>query len=334
MKLVIPMAGRGKRLRPQSSVTPKPLLSVCGRSMVERIIEGFQGTLPRPVDECVFILGPSTEREARPILKTICARQKVQPHFVVQHEPLGTAHAVAVADKHLSGEGIVVYADTVFDMGDPVTLEGCDVMVWVKHVEDPSRFGVAVRQGERVIAFVEKPQKLISTEALIGIYYVRDLADLARSIQTLFDQDIQGKGGEYYLTDAFDDMLKAGGIFKTTSVRHWLDCGTLEAFMATARHLMREGSQDVDEGTFTAQQSVFIPPVYVGPGAVITDSVIGPYACIEQNAKVQRSVLRDTIVFEGASVAGTVLRDSFVGAHARITPRMTTVNIGDYSELR
>ncbi len=332
MKLIVPMAGRGKRLRPQSSVTPKPLLSVRGRSMVERIVEGFKDTLPRPVDECVFILGPSFERDVRPLLTDICARHNAQPHFVVQHEPLGTAHAVAVASDYLSGEGIVVYADTVFVMGEPPNLDDCDVMVWVKHVDDPSRFGVAVRQGDHVTALVEKPQELISTEALIGIYYVRDLDVLRRSIKHLFDNAVCGKSGEYYLTDAFDVMLKAGGIFKTTSVKYWLDCGTLSAFMDTTRHLLRTEAGPVPpEAT---ERSVIIPPVYVGPGAHITDSVIGPYACIEKDAQVARSVLRDSILFEGACVTGAVLQGTIVGAHATVTPSPASINVGDYSEVR
>ena len=332
MKLIIPMAGRGKRLRPQSSVTPKPLLNVRGRSMVERIIEGFKDTLPRPVDQCVFILGPSFEREVRPQLTEICARQDVEPCFVVQKVPLGTAHAVAVTEDYLSGEGIVVYADTVFVMGAPVDLDGCDVMVWVKHVDDPSRFGVAVRKGDRVVAFVEKPQELISTEALIGIYYVRDLAILRRNIQQLFDQDIRGKGCEYYLTDAFDGMLKEGGIFRTTSVRHWLDCGTLDAFMDTTRHLLEAEPEPPAPGAL--ERSAVIPPVYIGPGARITDSVVGPYACIEKNAQVVRSVLRDSIVFEGAHVTDAVLQHSFVGAHASVAPPAACINVGDYSIVR
>ncbi len=332
MKLIIPMAGRGKRLRPQSSVTPKPLLSVCGKSMVERIVEGFANTLPRPITDCVFVLGPSFARDAEPLLQDICHRQDVHPHFVVQHEPLGTGHAVAVAAEHLRGEGIVVYADTVFDMGQPANLDDCDVMVWVKHVADPSRFGVAVREGENVVAFVEKPQDLISTEALIGIYYVKELAMLYHSIQHLFERGIRGKGGEYYLTDAFDLMLREGGIFKTTSVRHWLDCGTLEAFMDTVRHLLRAEADALPANA--GKNIIIIPPVFIGAGATLEDAVVGPYACIEKNAQVIRAVIRDSVLFEGATVRDVVLQDAFVGAHASVSPRPRSVNVGDYSVVK
>ena len=332
MKLIIPMAGRGSRLRPQSSVTPKPLLSVRGQCMVERIIAGFSDTLPRPITDCVFILGPSFEREVRPLLKEICQRQKTCPHFVVQHEALGTGHAVSVANDYLSGEGIVVYADTVFDMGDSPNIDDCDVLVWVKHVEDPRRFGVAVRDGERVVAFVEKPQELISNEALIGIYYVKDLTQLKSSIDYLFENSIRGKGGEYYLTDAFDHMLRGGGLFKTAAVRHWLDCGTLEALMDTTQHLLNnEPSQYSSEAV---QRSIIIPPVYIGEGATISDSVVGPYVCVENGATITRSVVSDSILYESSSVSNAVVSNSFVGASATLSPTPMTVNVGDYSELQ
>ena len=332
MHLIIPMAGRGKRLRPQSNVTPKPLLSVCGQSMVERIVAGFERMLPRPVTDCVFILGPSFERDAQPLLTDICARYKVRPHFVVQHKPLGTAHAVSVAADYLSGEGIVVYADTVFDMGTPVDLSDTDVMVWVKHVEDASRFGVAVREADRVVRFVEKPREPISNEALIGIYYVRDLGLLHNSIQHLFAQGVCGVGGEYYLTDAFDHMLGSGLVFRTTSVRHWLDCGTLAAFMDTVRHLL-----DADAGApapVAVERCVVVPPVYLAPGARAEDSVIGPYVCLEKNATATRSVVRNSILFEGAAVSDAVLDMSFVGAHSTLRMPSNSVNVGDFSEIR
>ena len=330
MKLIIPMAGRGKRLRPQSSVTPKPLLSIVGKSMVERIVDGFAGVLPRPVDEVLFILGPSFGQEVRDALSAMCRRLRVTPHFVVQPEPLGTAHAVAVAADHLCGEGVVVYADTVFTMGAPVTLEGADIVVWVKDVDDPSRFGVAVRDGERVVALVEKPQTLISREALIGIYYVRDLGVLRQAIAHLFDDQIQGQGGEYYLTDAFDILLKQDHVFHTATVEEWLDCGTLAALFDTTRHLIRPGSYAAG----SLENSVVVEPVYIGPEARVVDSVVGPNVSIEKGARIEGAVIRDSVIFEGASVRRTVLANSFVGAYATVDGHAHTLNVGDYSSVQ
>ena len=328
MKLIIPMAGRGKRLRPHSHVTPKPLLAVKGTSMVERIVDTFNHVLPHHLDEGVFVLGPDFGADVRRQLIDICTRHAMEAHFVVQEEALGTAHAVSVTGDHLKGEGIVVYADTVFEMDPGVQLEGADVIAWVKEVEDPSRFGVAVREGERIVAFVEKPQELISKEALIGIYYVKDLTQLQRTINHLFEHDIRGKGGEFYLTDAFDLMLKDGHVFKTATVTAWLDCGTLTALMDTTRHLLDGEALPPPDAV---ENSVLLEPVYIGEGARVTNSVVGPYVSIEAGATIKGSILRDSIVFEGARVENVVLKDSFIGAHATVNPTTPSLNIGDHA---
>ena len=289
-------------------------------------------TLPRPVTDSVFVLGPGLNREVYQTLEAICARYDITPHFVVQEQALGTAHAVAVTGDHLSGQGIVVYADTVFEMEPMDNLEDSDVVTWVKEVDDPSRFGVAVREGNRVIAFVEKPKELISREALIGIYYVRDLAQLRAAIQVLFDQKIVGKGGEYYLTDAFDLMLKDGLIFKMAQVRAWLDCGTLEAFMNTTRFLLAHEPQDIRRAT--SRGSVVIEPVHIAEGAAITQSVIGPYVSVESGARIEHAVISNSIIFEHAHVRNVVLDGSMIGAHSVIDPGASVLNIGDFGHVK
>ncbi len=329
MKLIIPMAGRGTRVRPHSHVTPKPLLAVRGKSMVERIVETFIRVLPRGLDEGVFVLGPDFGADVRRQLTEICERHAMQAHFAVQQEALGTGHAVAAAEEHLHGEGLVCFADTLFDMDPGVDLEGADVVAWVKHVDDPSRFGVAVREGERITAFVEKPKELISTEALIGIYYVRDLTTLQRAIDHLFEHDVRGKGGEYYLTDAFDRMLKDGYLFKTTSVNEWLDCGTLDALMETTQYLLAKEHSEAYEGT--VEHSIVHAPVYIGPGARVKDAIVGPHVSIEEGAQVTGAVVRDSIVFAHARVENVVLVDSFVGAHAEVRGTAQRLNVGDHS---
>ncbi|MEX0821557.1 MAG: sugar phosphate nucleotidyltransferase [Rhodothermales bacterium] len=331
MKLIIPMAGRGTRVRPHSHVTPKPLLHVKGRSMVERIVDTFNRVLPTNLEEGVFVLGPDFGDDVYETLREICARHGMSARFAVQETAEGTAHAVFAAEAHLSGDGIVVFADTVFDMEPGVDLEGSDVVAWVKHVDDPSRFGVAVREGEKIVELVEKPSEPISTEALIGIYYVRDLAALRTAIAGLIDDDVRGKGGEYQLTDAFDRMLKQGDVFTTASVTEWLDCGTIPALKDTTRHILEKERDDLHQGD--VENSVVIDPVYIGPGARVVDSVVGPHVSIEAGATVNRSVLTRTIVFAEALVEGAVLDDSIVGQHARVTPSARVVNVGDHSEV-
>ncbi len=329
MKLVIPMAGRGTRVRPHSHVTPKPLVSVRGKNMVERIIETFTKVLPQGLDEGVFVLGPDFGAEVRDNLRAICERNGMTAHFAVQEVALGTAHAVGCAGDHLDGEGITIFADTVFDMEPGVKLEGSDVVAWVKHIDDPRRFGVAVREGERVVKLVEKPQEFISSEALIGIYYVRDLAVLRREIEYLIENDVRGKGGEFQLTDAFDRMIQQDAMFTTAEVTEWLDCGTIPALMDTTRHLLTKENGAASEGT--VKNSIIHEPVYLGPGAVVTDSIVGPNVSVEANAVIQGSIVRDSIVFAHANVHNAMLSDSLVGQHAEVWGRPAQLNIGDHS---
>jgi glucose-1-phosphate thymidylyltransferase len=332
MKLIIPMAGRGTRVRPHSHVTPKPLLNVKGKSIVERIVDTFNRVLPQPVDEAVFILGPDFGEDIRDQLRQICDRHEMQAHFTVQEQALGTAHAVLCAGDHLEGEGISVFADTLFDMEANVDYEGADVIAWVKHVDDPSRFGVAVREGDRVVAFVEKPKELISNEALIGIYYIRDLAGVRREIKQLIADDARGPGGEFFLTDVFDRMLKAGRVFKTAAVSEWLDCGTIPALLDTTKRILENEPGDLLQGEVADSQ--VLPPVDLGPGAQVRRSVVGPTVSIVAGAVVEDSVVRDSIVFARARVRNVVLQDSLVGQLAVLEGRPATFNIGDHSEVQ
>ncbi len=331
MKLIIPMAGRGTRVRPHSHVTPKPLLDVKGKSMVERIIDTFNRVLPRPLDEGVFVLGPDFSDDIREQLSRICERHGMTAHFAVQEEALGTAHAVYVAGDHLEGEGISVFADTVFDMEPVDALGGADVIAWVKHVDDPRRFGVAVREGDRVVRLVEKPQEPISNEALIGIYYIKDLGALRREIDHLMAEDIRGAGGEFQLTDALDRMIQAGKVFTTATVTEWLDCGTIPALLDTTKRILEKESGDLRQGEVV--DSVVIEPVYVGPGARVSNAVVGPYVSIEAGAVVERAVVRDSIVFSKARVENVVLTDSLIGRHAEVDGGADVLNVGDHSTV-
>ena len=330
MKLIIPMAGRGTRLRPHTHVTPKPLLPVRGTSMVERIMDTFGDVLPRGLDEAVFILGPDFGQEVRDSLTEISERHGMTASFGVQETALGTAHAVAQAGDHLNGECVIVFADTLFYMDEKPDLDASDAVIWVKHVDDPRRFGVVVKdENEHITDFVEKPSEPISNEAIIGIYYVKDAAALGREIQYLIDHDVTGHGGEYQLTDALDRMLKAGSVFKTASVSEWLDCGTIPALKETTKVILDKEETGEKEGS--VENSILIEPVYVGPDARVVDSVVGPYVAIHGGAEVKSSVLRNTIVFADAHIADSSLDDSVIGHSAEVRNVASPLNIGDHA---
>ncbi len=330
MKLIIPMAGRGTRVRPHSHVTPKPLLSVRGESMVARIVDTFARVLPESISEGVFVLGPDFGDAIREQLKDVCDKRGMEASFAVQEEALGTGHAVYAAREYLDGNGVVVFADTLFDMDVLEDFGDADVIAWVKIVDDPSRFGVAVRDGDRVVGFVEKPKEPISNEALIGIYYVADLGALNRTLSDLIENDRKSDRGEYELTDAMDDMLKAGKIFRTSSVTEWLDCGTIPALKKTTWRILAKEADGL-QGSVT--NSTIIEPVYVGPGAAVSGSVIGPNASIEAEARVTDSVVRNTIVFSHAKVTRCVLNESVIGQYASVAGHALEANVGDHSSV-
>jgi glucose-1-phosphate thymidylyltransferase len=331
MKLIIPMAGRGTRVRPHSHVTPKPLLPVCGKSMVERIVDTFSAVLPRPITEGVFILGPDFGQDVRDELTAICARHNAKAHFTVQETARGTAHAVACANEHLDGEGIVVFADTLFFMEPGVDLTGADVVAWVKHVDDPSAYGVAVREGDRIVRLVEKPKELISTEALIGIYYCRELRELGDAIQHLFDHDLTGVGGEYQLTDAFDRLLGQEKIFKTATVTEWLDCGNIPALLETTKVILRHEGHKPDPSR--VKGTVIHEPVYLGPGARLEGGEVGPYVSIESGVTVRNATVKNSVLFAHAVIEHSVLDASFVGRNAEIQRFSGRLNVGDHSSV-
>lgn len=327
------MAGRGTRVRPHSHVTPKPLLHVCGDSMIERLVDTFSRVLPGNIDEGVFVLGPDFGQAVRDQLTHICQERGMKASFAVQEVALGTAHAVYAAHEYLSGDGIVVFADTLFDMEPMRSIGEADVVAWIKHVDDPSRFGVAVREGEDIVAFVEKPQELISNEALIGIYYVRDLGALDKAIKHLIDNNVTGVGGEYQLTDAMDLMLKDGKVFRTATVTEWLDCGTIPALQDTTRFILDKEADTYSTDHATLRNSVIIPPVFIGKDVAIRDSIVGPHASIEDGVRISRSVVQDSIVFAHATVSDVSLKDSLVGQNAEVTPRPLQINVGDHSTV-
>lgn len=332
MKLIVPMAGRGTRVRPHSHVTPKPLLKVKGKSIVERIVDTFARVLPEVPDEGVFVLGPDFGQDIRDQLTAICEERGMDAHFPVQREALGTAHAVGCAEEHLEGDGVVVFADTLFHREDEITIEeDADVVAFVREVDDPRRFGIAVRDGEQVTKLIEKPDDPVSNEALIGIYYVNELADLKTEIDYLIENDMMGAGGEYQLTDAFDRLLQKGDVFRTASVDAWMDCGTIPALLETTGRILDRESDDLRQGTVT--DSVIHEPVYVGPDATIENAVVGPHVSVEAGATVENAVVRDSIVFAEASVENAVLTDSVVGRHAVVEQEIQSINVGDHSEI-
>lgn len=330
MKLIIPMAGRGTRVRPHSHTTPKPLLPVAGTMIVERIVETFARTLDRTIDEIVFILGPDFSQDIKDTLTEMSKRHNAKATFGVQETAKGTAHAVACAGEALDGEVIIVFADTIFDTSSKVTVDDADSVIWLKEVEDPSRFGVAVHDGENITDFVEKPSEPISNLAIIGVYYFKEGRQLMKEIQYLLDNNITGHGDEYQLTDALDRLLKDDKVFKKATVDEWLDCGTLPAWLDTSAEILEKENHSYDE----YENTKIHPPVFFGEGVTITGSEIGPNVSVEAGTTINNSKIKNSIIQKNATLDRCELNRSTIGNFAEATHAKGEIHIGDHSILK
>ncbi|SMO63667.1 glucose-1-phosphate thymidylyltransferase [Gracilimonas mengyeensis] len=325
------MAGRGTRVRPHSHTVPKPLLPVAGTMIVERLVETFKRTLNRDITDVVYILGPDFGDDIKDMLREMSKRQDVNALFEVQAEALGTAHAVSCAKEHLDGEVIIAFADTIFDSEEPFELGDADSVIWLKKVEDPSRFGVATHEGDTITGFVEKPKEFISDLAIIGVYYFKDGNYFKEQIQWVLDNDIKGPGGEYFLTDALDKMIKEGKVFKTATVDEWLDCGTLPAWLDTTGIITEKEFDGVDESKYP--DSKIIPPVYIGDNVKIENSTVGPKVSIENDTVIKNSKIENTIIRDHADLDEVETEGSTIGAHTTLKNVKGKVDVGDHSSL-
>ncbi len=331
MKLIIPMAGRGTRVRPHSHTVPKPLLPVAGTMIIERLVETFIRTLDREITEVVYILGPDFGQDVKDKLTEMSSRHNAKATFRVQFSALGTAHAVACANEDLDGEVVIAFADTLFDSKESFNLDGADSVIWLKRVEDPSRFGVAVHEGDTITGFVEKPEEFISDLAIIGVYYFKDGQELKRQVNRVIDEDIKGPGGEYFLTVALDNMINEGKIFKIATVDEWLDCGTLPAWLETTGEIVAKENHPFDNSKYP--NSTIIPPVFIADGVSIENSIIGPKVSIEKGATIKNSKVENTIIRENASLEDVQTSGSTIGAFTSLKNVKGKVDIGDHSTL-
>ena len=326
LKIVIPMAGLGTRLRPHTWSKPKQLISVAGKPVLDHVLD-ILSTLSDPENveliNIVGYLGDQIEDHMRDWYPNI------KSHFVIQEDPRGQSHAIYLAREHLTGPMMVVFADTLIET-DLAFLgnETSDAIAWVKPVDDPRRFGVVVldQQGG-VTRLIEKPEETHNNLAVVGFYYFRSSKQLISAIEEQMRRDTQLEG-EYFLVDAVNIMLEKGLTMRTEKVDIWLDAGTPEALLETNRYLLDNGhsnSQEVSDRPGT----VIIPPVYLHPSAEVENSIIGPHASIGAGARVYSSIVRNSILEDEAQVTDVILESSLIGRRSQIQRRAGAINAGD-----
>lgn len=332
MNIIIPMAGMGKRLRPHTLTTPKPLIEVAGKPIVQRLCEDIISVVGEKTEEIGFIIGDfgsQVEKELIAIAESIGAKGRIYH----QEQPLGTAHAIWCARQSLKGKVTVAFADTLFDAGFSMNTNE-DGIIWTHKVEDPSAFGVVRKNADGTIAgFVEKPKEYVSNEAIIGIYYFKSGENLLDELQYLIDNNVT-KGGEYQLTDALQNMLDKGLKFKTNDVKEWLDCGNpLATIQTNCRVLaLKDAKEQLIAKDVVCNNTTIIPPVSIAEGVELNNSVVGPYVSIGKQTKVSGSVIANSIVGRQTTITDIVLSQSMIGNNVRLVSKPQHLSLGDYSE--
>jgi glucose-1-phosphate thymidylyltransferase len=321
--IILPVAGLGTRLRPQTWSKPKPLVSVAGRPMLSHVLERVMPLRPRRL---IFITGYLGQQ----IEDWVTAEYDTETVFVEQPEMLGQTDAIIRAREAADQDALILFPDMLFEADFSVITESdADVITFVKEVPDPSAYGIAVERNGRVVRLVEKPKDPESKLAVIGIYYFRNMPDLYNAIVEQFERRISLKN-EYFLADAVQIMIDRGKKVITSTVSVWEDCGNDAALLQTNRYLL----QTISDGYSGIPGSGVVEPSYVHPTARIESSIVGPYASIGPDAVITRSVVRDTIVDQGARVEDAILDYSIVGRDAHVSGHAVSLNVGDSSTVR
>lgn len=336
LKIFIPMAGWGTRMRPHTWSKPKPLVSVAGKTSLEHLLDMFK-TLPDPNNaEYIFIVGPYLgELQVPRFIQENYPDLKAD--YVVQHEMKGQSHALWLAREHMHGPMLVVFSDTLMETDFSfLAHEEADVVAWVMPMPDPRRFGVAeVGADGWVKRFIEKPQTLDNNLVVVGCYYFKSGEKLLAAIEEQMQRGMMMKG-EYFLTDTISLMIEHGAKVRTNEISTWIDTGTIEATLDTNKILLEQGkaNKTIDETNYDVK---IIAPSFVHPSAEIRHSVIGPYASIGADCKITNSQITESIIETGCEIQDAALNRSLIGTHAKVRGRgdghAMQLNVGDHSAV-
>jgi glucose-1-phosphate thymidylyltransferase len=335
LKIVIPMAGWGTRMRPHTWSKPKPLVEVAGKTSFEHLMDLFE-TLPEPDrTEYIFIVGPYLGETQIP--KFVEKHYPdITAHYVVQAEMKGQSHALYLARQYLTGPMLMIFSDTLIETDFSfLDREKSHGVAWVKAVPDPRRFGVAeINEEGWIKRLIEKPQTVENDLAVVGCYYFKSGEDLMAAIEEQMQRDVQLKN-EYFLVDAINILIERGALMRVEKVDTWLDTGTIDATLETNAFLLKRMDVTPDDRPNVTIQ----PPVYIHPTAEISEAVIGPNASIGANCKISQAVIQDSIIAEETHISQAALKHSLIGSNCVVEGQpnkdeASSLNIGDNSEVR
>ncbi|MFC4685637.1 sugar phosphate nucleotidyltransferase [Epilithonimonas pallida] len=333
MKIIVPMAGRGSRLRPHTLTVPKPLIPIAGKPIVQRLVEDIAKVANEPIEEIAFIIGdfgPEVEASLIKVAENLGAKGSIY----TQNEPLGTAHAINCARKSMSGPVIIAFADTLF-RADFHLDTNADGVIWVKKVDDPSAFGVVKLDDYGFITdFVEKPKEYVSDLAIIGIYYFNSAEKLMAEIDHIMDNHIL-EGGEYQLTTALENLRAKGAKFSLGKVDDWMDCGNKNATVETNSKILQYEKECMAKYPESAkiENCLIIPPCFIGENVKISNSKIGPNVSLGNNTIVINSNIDNSLIQENTIIDHGNLSNSMIGNSAKYFGVAREISLGDYSVL-
>jgi glucose-1-phosphate thymidylyltransferase len=338
MKIIVPMAGRGSRLRPHSLTVPKPLIPVAGQPIVHRLVKDIAKVLKQPIEEIAFVLGDPAwfGDDVVSSLEDLAKNLGAKSSIYRQDKPLGTGHAIMCAKPSLSGPAVIAYADTLiraeFEL-DPTA----DSVIWTKQVDNPEAYGVVkLNSKHEIVELVEKPETFVSDQAVIGIYYFKDVAVLKDKLQEILDENVMN-GGEYQINDGIKRMMADGKVFKTGSVDDWMDCGnkaiTIETNQRMLGFLKADGEEQLVANSVKLENSKIIQPCFVGENVVLKNTTIGPFVSVGNNTIIENSIVKNSLIQTHTSIKNANLDNAMIGNHVKFDGNFTSISIGDYSIL-
>lgn len=335
MKIFIPMAGKGTRLRPFTLTQPKPLLEIIHKPIVEHLINQITSTLSVDIDEIIYILGDEAYFNSSVVdsLTLISNKYNAKTRVYRQLEQLGTGHAIMCAEESLSGPSIIAYADTMIQGKVEIDPE-VDGMIWVKKVKNPSSYGVVNLDKElNVTELIEKPKNFISDLAVVGIYYFKDISLIRDELRTHL-QDKLPPGKEYLLNHGIEKMIEKRKIFKSQEIDTWMDCGTPKLLIESAKIIMKSNEGLSSEDNFSKQGNVKINhPVFIGKNVIVKDSTIGPYVSVGENCIISDSIIESTLIYNNVKVSNATIQSSILGSNTIYDGSNKEIFLGDYSQI-
>lgn len=331
------MAGRGSRLRPHSLTVPKPLIPVAGQPIVHRLVRDIAKVLDQKVDEIAFVLGDPAffGDDVVSSLKALAQDLGAKASIYRQDQPLGTGHAIMSAAPSLSGPAVIAYADTLIRATFELDPEA-DSVIWTKKVENPEAYGVVkLNEKQQITELVEKPSSFVSDQAVIGIYYFKDVSVLKEKLLEVLDENITN-GGEYQINDGIKKMMADGRIFKTATVDEWMDCGnktvTVETNAKMLGFLHQDGEPLVASSAHLDNASI-IPPCFIGQDVILENVTIGPYVSVGNGTKIVNSTIKNSLIQSHSHLKNVQLEEAMIGNHVRYDGKFTQVSLGDYTVL-